>query len=71
MSATFYHLLIYDMRKTWGWILPSGIKQIYQHFNWRFWKDDSMRDELVKDEALDPHYKEMFRVNAFDAFSLS
>lgn len=30
-----------------------------------------MRDELVKDETLDPHYKEMLKVKAFDTFSLS
>ena len=66
MGATFCHLLIWnrdDMRKAWSWISP-GIKQIYQNFNWRFWKDDGMRDELLKDEALDPHYKEMLKVKS-------
>jgi len=73
MGATFCHLLIWnrdDMRNAWSWISPSGIKQIYQNFNWRFWKDDGMRDELAKDETLDPHYKEMLKVNAFESDTL-
>ncbi|KIM40535.1 hypothetical protein M413DRAFT_72764 [Hebeloma cylindrosporum] len=64
IGATFCHLLIWnrdDMRKAWSWVSPSEIKRIYQNFSWRFWKDDGMRNELVKDSTLDPHYKEMLK----------
>ena len=73
IGATFGHLLIWnrdDMRKAWSWISLSGIKQIYQNFDWRFWQDDGKRGELAKDEMLDPHYREMLKVNVSVAFSL-
>ena len=73
IGATFGHFLIWnrdDMRKAWSWISPSGVKQIYQNFNWRFWQDDGRRDDLAEDETLDPHYKEMLKVNICNDFSL-
>ena len=74
IGATFGHLLIWnrdDMKKAWSWISPSGIKQNYENFNWRFWQDDGKRDELAKDQTLDPHYREMLKVTASHAFSLA
>ncbi|KAF8959502.1 OPT oligopeptide transporter protein-domain-containing protein [Flammula alnicola] len=63
MGATFAHLLIWnrdDMRKAWSWMSPSGVRHIWQNFNFRFWKDDGMRD-LKDEEELDPHYREMLK----------
>ena len=40
---------------------PSSFKSMYQNFNWRFWKDDGMRNEDDIKET-DPHYREMLKV---------
>ncbi|KAF8150696.1 OPT oligopeptide transporter protein-domain-containing protein [Crassisporium funariophilum] len=64
MAATFTHLMIWnydDMKNAWNWCTPSGIKHIYNNFNWRFWQDDGMREERQDDETLDPHYREMLK----------
>ena len=34
---------------------------MYRNFNWRFWKDDGMRDEDDIKET-DPHYRRMLKV---------
>ncbi|KAF9036163.1 OPT oligopeptide transporter [Panaeolus papilionaceus] len=66
MGATFTHLLIWnwdDMKGAWSWITPSSIRNMIKNFDWRFWKDDGVRDieEMQKDENLDPHYREMLK----------
>jgi OPT family small oligopeptide transporter len=64
MGATFAHLLIWnrdDMKKAWDWMTPAGIKNIYATFNWKFWQDSGVRDDIVDDESLDPHYRQMLK----------
>jgi hypothetical protein len=50
-----------DLVGAWSWLSPSRLKSMYQNFNWRFWKDDGMRDEDDSNET-DPHYREMLKV---------
>ncbi|KDR78980.1 hypothetical protein GALMADRAFT_224231 [Galerina marginata CBS 339.88] len=64
MGATFAHLLIWnfdDMKDAWSWMSPSGIRKMWKNFNWKFWQDDGMRENLQDDENLDPHYREMLK----------
>ena len=49
-----------DLVGAWSWLSPSSLKSMYQNFNWRFWKDDGMRNE--DDKETDPHYREMLKV---------
>jgi OPT family oligopeptide transporter len=63
LGATFTHLLIWnfdDLVGAWSWLSPSGLKSMYRNFNWRFWKDDGMRNEDDIKET-DPHYREMLK----------
>ena len=63
MGATITHLMIWnfdDLVGAWSWLSPSSIKSMYRNFNWRFWKDDGMRNE--DDKETDPHYREMLKV---------
>ncbi|KAG1742849.1 OPT oligopeptide transporter protein-domain-containing protein [Suillus lakei] len=64
LAATFTHLLLWnwdDLRSAWSWMTPSGIKEIWANFNWRFWQADGMRKQDVDDENIDPHYKQMLK----------
>ncbi|KAG2059197.1 OPT superfamily oligopeptide transporter [Suillus hirtellus] len=64
LAATFTHLLLWnrdDLRSAWSWMTPSGIKQIWANFDWKFWKADGMRKQDVDDENIDPHYKQMLK----------
>lgn len=65
MGATFAHLLIWnfdDMKQAWNWITPSGLRQMFGNFNWKFWQDAGIREESKDDENMDPHYREMLKV---------
>lgn len=42
---------------------PSGVKQIWANFDWKFWKADGMRKQDIDDENIDPHYKQMLKVS--------
>ena len=64
LGATFTHLMIWnfdDLIGAWSWLSPSSLKSMYQNFNWRFWKDDGIRNEDDNKET-DPHYREMLKV---------
>ncbi|KAG1802883.1 OPT oligopeptide transporter protein-domain-containing protein [Suillus plorans] len=64
LAATFTHLLLWnrdDLRSAWSWMTPSGIKQMWANFDWKFWKADGMRKQDVDDENIDPHYKQMLK----------
>ena len=64
LGATFTHLMIWnfdDLVGAWSWLSPSSLISMYQNFNWRFWKDDGMRNEDDFKET-DPHYREMLKV---------
>lgn len=64
LAATFTHLLLWnrdDLRSAWSWMTPSGIKQMWANFDWKFWKADGMRKQEVDDENIDPHYKQMLK----------
>ncbi|KAG1848628.1 OPT oligopeptide transporter protein-domain-containing protein [Suillus tomentosus] len=64
LAATFTHLLLWnrdDLRSAWSWMTPSGVKQIWANFDWKFWKADGMRKQDIDDENIDPHYKQMLK----------
>ncbi|KAG9224893.1 hypothetical protein PTI98_009892 [Pleurotus ostreatus] len=64
MAATFTHLLLWnsdDLALAFGWVSIPAIKQMYQDFDWRFWRDNGMRDERIDEKDLDPHYREMLK----------
>jgi hypothetical protein len=42
---------------------PSGIKQWWANFNWKFWQADGMREQDIDDDQIDPHYKQMLKVS--------
>jgi len=63
MGATFTHLLLWnfdDMKSAWNWLTPAGLRDIWLNFNWRFWKNDGMRNQEASDNG-DPHYREMLK----------
>ncbi len=65
MAATFTHLLLWnsdDLALAFGWVSIPAIKQMYRDFDWRFWRDNGMRDERIDEKDLDPHYREMLKV---------
>jgi hypothetical protein len=65
VTATFTHLLLWnrdDLKAAWNWCTPSGIRQWWSTFNWKFWQEDGKRNEaLLADPDLDPHYREMLK----------
>jgi len=66
LAATFTHLLLWnwdDLRSAWSWMTPSGIKQWWANFNWKFWQADGMREQDIDDDQIDPHYKQMLKVS--------
>jgi OPT family oligopeptide transporter len=64
LGATFTHLLLWnrgDICSAWTWMSPSGIKNIWANFDWKFWQADGMRKQDVDDDDIDPHYKQMLK----------
>ncbi|KAG1858091.1 OPT oligopeptide transporter protein-domain-containing protein [Suillus subluteus] len=64
LAATFSHLLLWnwdDICFAWSWMTPSGIKNLWANFDWKFWRADGMREQDVDDEDIDPHYKQMLK----------
>ncbi|KAF8447559.1 OPT oligopeptide transporter protein-domain-containing protein [Boletus edulis BED1] len=69
LAATFTHLFLWnrdDLRGAWSWMSPSNLRKWWQDFrlenvNWRFWKDDGIRERPREDEDIDPHYAEMLK----------
>ncbi|KAH0827049.1 OPT oligopeptide transporter [Lanmaoa asiatica] len=69
LAATFTHLLLWnrdDLRDAWSWMAPSNLRKRWQEFrwknvNWKFWKDDGMREQPKGDEDIDPHYAQMLK----------
>ncbi|KAG1878204.1 OPT oligopeptide transporter protein-domain-containing protein [Suillus subluteus] len=63
LGATFTHLLLWnrgDICSAWTWMNPSGIKNIWANFDWKFWQANGMRKQDV-DEDIDPHYRQMLK----------
>ncbi|KAG1846054.1 OPT oligopeptide transporter protein-domain-containing protein [Suillus subalutaceus] len=64
LGALFTHLLLWnrsDISSAWTWMNPSGIKNIWANFDWKFWRADGMRKQDVDGEDIDPHYKQMLK----------
>jgi hypothetical protein len=70
MAATFTHLLLWnreDISAAWEWMTPGNVKKVWKEgVEWRFWKDDGMRDRereegKVGGKEMDPHYREMLK----------
>ncbi|KAI0317705.1 OPT oligopeptide transporter protein-domain-containing protein [Amylostereum chailletii] len=64
MAATFTHLLLWnfsDMSGAWSWATPSNILRLWSRFDWRFWRDEGLRDAPAEGEDIDPHYREMLK----------
>lgn len=64
MAATFTHLLLWnrsDLRGAWSWLTPSALRHSWAAFNWKFWRDDGMREAVEDESDLDPHYREMLK----------
>ncbi|GLB40284.1 putative oligopeptide transporter [Lyophyllum shimeji] len=65
MAATSTHLLLWnrnDLRNAWTWMKPTELKRMWDNFNWKFWRDDGMREERdLANEDIDPHYREMLK----------
>ncbi|KAF8135498.1 OPT oligopeptide transporter protein-domain-containing protein [Boletus edulis] len=63
LGATFTHLLLWnfdDLRAAWDWANPRAVKEWWTTFNWKFWKNDGMRNR-TENKELDPHYLEMLK----------
>ncbi|TFK40185.1 OPT oligopeptide transporter protein-domain-containing protein [Crucibulum laeve] len=63
MAATFTHLLLWnldDMKGAWAWMTPTAIRRIWANFDWKFWRNDGVRDQDEETE-FDPHYREMLK----------
>ncbi|KAF8124327.1 OPT oligopeptide transporter protein-domain-containing protein [Boletus edulis] len=69
LAATFTHLLLWnrdDLREAWSWMSPSKLRKQWlefrwQNVNWKFWKDDGIREQPRGDEDIDPHYAQMLK----------
>lgn len=68
MAATLTHLLLWnrsDLKGAWSWATPTALKNWWATFNWKFWKDDGMREQSSKDEKdVDLHYRGMLKVRS-------
>ncbi|KAG9318821.1 OPT oligopeptide transporter protein-domain-containing protein [Chiua virens] len=69
LGATFTHLFLWnrdDLRSSWSWMAPSNLRRMWQEFswkgvNWKFWKDDGIREQPKEGEDIDPHYAQMLK----------
>lgn len=51
-----------DLHSAWRWASPRALVESWKTFNWKFWKNDGMRN-ADENKELDPHYLEMLKVS--------
>ncbi|KAG6331947.1 hypothetical protein ID866_7144 [Astraeus odoratus] len=65
LGAIITHFLLWnrdDLRGAWGWMNLNAIREMWQNFEWKFWKDDGTHPQPDPLENLDPHYAQMLKV---------
>ncbi|EIW85092.1 OPT oligopeptide transporter [Coniophora puteana RWD-64-598 SS2] len=63
LAATITHLILWnrdDLRSAWSWMSVKGVQERWANFDWKFWRNDGMRDQK-NTQDLDPHYVEMLK----------